>query len=59
MVELSDHGSADGDVVLEGLARAVSDEPIKLVTPVTPAVGALAEKPNRLEDHDGTEGEPW
>lgn len=59
VVELSDHGAADGDVVLEGLARAVSEQPVRLVTPATPAVGALAEKPNRLEDHDGAEGEPW
>lgn len=56
VVELSDHGTADGDLVLEGLARAVGEEPVRVVTP---GEGSLAEKPNRLEDHEGEEGEPW
>ena len=54
VVELSDRGPALGDLVLEGLARPVADVPI-----VTPAQGALAERPNRREDHDETQGEPW
>lgn len=54
VVELSDRGPALGDLVLEGLAQPVADSPI-----VTPADGALAERPMRREDHDETEGEPW
>lgn len=54
IVELSDRGPALGDIVLEGLARPVTDVPI-----VTRGDGALAERPNRREDHDETEGEPW
>ena len=56
VVELSDRGPAVGDLVLDGLARTVVDEP---VTPVTPAMGSLAQRPDRREDHDETEGEPW
>jgi quercetin dioxygenase-like cupin family protein len=56
VIELSDRVPADGDQVLEGLARSVSDAPIRIVTP---GRGALAEPPNRPEDHDETEGEPW
>ena len=57
IVELSDRGPALGDLVLEGLARTLGDEPVELR--VTPAVGSLAERPDRREDHDETEGEPW
>lgn len=56
VVELSDQGTADGDLVLDGLARAVGEEPVRVVTP---GEGTLADKPNRLEDHDEEEGEPW
>lgn len=56
VVELSDHAPATADLVLEGLARPVSDGPARRVTP---GAGMLAEKPNRPEDHDPGEGEPW
>jgi quercetin dioxygenase-like cupin family protein len=56
VVELSERDSAWGDAVLEGLARPVHGEPVVLVTP---ASGALADRPDRREDHDETEGEPW
>ena len=55
VVELSDRGPALGDVVLEGLARRLDPGTV----PVTPARGSLAERPDRREDHDETEGEPW
>ena len=57
VVELSDRVAATGDLVLEGLARAVADAPV--VRPVTPGEGSLAEKHASRADHDETEGEPW
>ena len=61
VVELSDRKPAFGDVVLDGLARPVGDEPMTPQVPprATPAEGQLAERPGRREDHDETEGEPW
>ena len=56
VVELSDHGAADGDLVLEGLARSVVADAVR---PVTPGEGRLADKPNRQEVHDEEESEPW
>ncbi len=56
VVELTDHDTAGGDLVLEGLARSIVAEAVR---PVTPAEGGLAEQPSRLEDHDEQEGEPW
>jgi quercetin dioxygenase-like cupin family protein len=55
-VELSDREPAAGDRVLEGLARTVTEGPVRLVTP---GEGSLAQKPATRADHDETEGEPW
>jgi quercetin dioxygenase-like cupin family protein len=54
LVELS--GPPAAGLVLDGLARPIADEPIARVTP---ADGGLAERPQRREDHDEAEGEPW
>jgi quercetin dioxygenase-like cupin family protein len=62
VVELSDRAPARGDLVLEGLARSVSDgsiDPGPAASVVTPAEGSLADRPQRREDHDEREGEPW
>jgi hypothetical protein len=56
VVELSDQVPTTGDLVLEGLARPIAEEPVRAVTP---GIGSLAQKPDRREDHDEAEGEPW
>jgi quercetin dioxygenase-like cupin family protein len=57
VVELSDLGPAVGDRVLEGLAREVRS--VEGGPAVTPARGALADRPVAPHEHDESEGEPW
>jgi len=56
VVELAEAAAATA-TVLDGLAEPiVAEDP---APSVTPADGALAERPVRRDEHDETEGEPW